>query len=45
MANAFVEYYRFNTEIALDCIVLQRIEEKIGESLHEYAQRWHELAI
>ncbi|XP_075633408.1 uncharacterized protein LOC142605865 [Castanea sativa] len=44
MANAILEYYRFNTKIAHDCTVLQRIEKKSGESLCEYAQRWRELA-
>ena len=32
MANSFLEYYRFNIEIALDCIVLKRLEKKSGES-------------
>ena len=32
MANFFLEYYRFNTEIAPDRIVLQRTEKKSGES-------------
>ena len=45
MANFFLEYYRFNTEIAPDCTVLMRIEKKSGESFQEYAQRWCELAI
>ena len=44
MVNAFLEYYQFNTEIALDCMVLMRTEKKSGESFREYAQRWHELA-
>ena len=44
MANSFLEYYRFNTEIAPDCKVLMRTEKKSGESFQEYAQRWHELA-
>ena len=44
MANAFLEYYWFNIEIALDHIVLQRTEKKSGESFLEYAQRWCELA-
>ncbi|KAL0015475.1 hypothetical protein SO802_002544 [Lithocarpus litseifolius] len=44
MANFFLEYYRFNTEIAPDRIVLQRTENKSGESFREYAQRWCELA-
>ena len=44
MANAFLEYYQFNTEIVLDHIVLQSTEKKGGESFHEYAQRWRELA-
>ena len=44
MANAFLEYYQFNTEIASDLTVLQRTKKKNGESFHEYAQRWHELA-
>ena len=43
MANAFLEYYRFNTEIALDRTILQRIEKKNGESFHEYTQRWYKL--
>ena len=37
MANSFLEYYRFNTEIAPDRIVLQRIEKKSGECFREYA--------
>ena len=44
MANSFLEYYRFNTEIAPDRTVLMRTEKKSGESFREYAQRWHELA-
>ena len=44
MANVFLEYYQISTEIAPDRIVLQRIEKKSGESLHEYAQRWRKLA-
>ena len=44
MANAFLEYYRFNTKIVSDCIVLQNVEKKSGESFCEYAQKWHELA-
>ena len=30
MANAFLEYYQFNTEIASDHIVLQRTKKKSG---------------
>ena len=44
MANSFLKYYRFNTEIALDRTVLQRTEKKSAESFCEYAQRWRELA-
>ena len=44
MANAFLEYYRFNTEIVPDRTVLQMTEKKSGEYFHEYAQRWYELA-
>jgi len=44
MTNSFLEYYRFNTEIAPDHTVLQRTEKKSRESFHEYAQRWRELA-
>ena len=44
MANSFLEYYRFNIEISLDCIVLMRTEKKSGESFQEYDQRWRELA-
>ena len=44
MINSFLEYYRFNTEIALDRMVLMRTEKKIGESFREYAERWCELA-
>ena len=44
MASAFLEYYWFNTKIALDRIVLQRIENKSRESFCEYDQRWWELA-
>ena len=44
MANLFLEYYRFNTEIAPNYIVLMRIEKKSMESFYEYAQRWRELA-
>ena len=32
MVNSFLEYYRFNTEIALDCTVPMRTEKKSGES-------------
>ena len=32
MANSFLEYYRFNTEIGPDRTVLIRIEKKSGES-------------
>ena len=44
MANSFLEYYRFNTEIAPDCTVLMRIEKKNGESFQEYGpleERYH----
>ena len=44
MANSFLEYYRFNIEIALDCTILIRTEKKSGESFQEYAQKWCELA-
>ena len=44
MANSFVEYYRFNTEIAPNQIILQRTEKKSGKSFREYAKRWCELA-
>ena len=44
MANSFLEYYQFNTEIAPDRIILQRTEKKSGESFREYAQTWRELA-
>ena len=44
MANSFLEYYRFNIEIAPDCTVLLRTEKKSGESFREYAQMWCELA-
>ena len=44
MANSFLEYYRFNTEIAPNRTVLIRTEKKNGESFREYAQRWRELA-
>ena len=44
MANSFLKYYLFNTEIAPDHTVLQRTEKKSRESFCEYAQRWHELA-
>ena len=44
MANSFLEYNRFNTEIALDCVVLQRTEKKSRESFCEYAQRSCKLA-
>ena len=43
MANAFLEYYNFNTKIAPDCTVLKRTKNS-GESFREYAQRWRELA-
>ena len=45
MAISFLEYYRFTTEIASDCTVLQMIEKKSGDSFREYAQRWRELAV
>ena len=37
MANSFLEYYRFNIEIAPNRTVLQRIEKKSGECFREYA--------
>ena len=37
MANSFLEYYKFNTEIALDYTILQKIEKNSGESFREYA--------
>ena len=37
MANAFLEYYRFNTKIAPDRTVLQRTKKKCGESFRKYA--------
>ena len=42
--TSFMEYYKFNTEIAPDRIILIRTEKKSEESFQEYAQRWHELA-
>ena len=44
MANSFLEYYQFNTEIAPDRIILQRMKKRSGESFREYAQTWRELA-
>ena len=44
MAISFLEYCRFNTDIALDRTILIRIKKKSGESFREYAQRWRELA-
>ena len=44
MANAFLEYYRFNTKIAPDRTILQRAKRENRESFCEYAQRWRELA-
>ena len=44
MANAFLEYYRFNTKIAPDRTILQRAKRENRESFREYAQRWRELA-
>jgi len=35
MANSFLEYYRFNTKIALDQTVLMRIEKKSGDNALE----------
>ena len=37
MANSFLEYYKFNIEIAPNHMVLMRIEKKSGESFQEYA--------
>ena len=37
IANSFMEYYWFNTKIALDRIVLMRTEKKNQESFREYA--------
>ena len=31
MANAFLGYYHFNTEIAFDCTTIHRAEKKSGE--------------
>ena len=44
MAISFLEYCRFNTDIAPDRTILIRIKKKSGESFREYAQRWRELA-
>ena len=44
MAKYFLEYYRFNTEIASVRTVLQRTKKKSRESFQEYTQRWRELA-
>ena len=38
MANSFLEYYRFNIEIAHDRIVLMSTEKKNGESFWLAAQ-------
>ena len=40
MVNYFLEYYKFNIEIASNHTVLMRTEKKSGESFREYAQRW-----
>ena len=37
MANAFLEYYWFNTKIAPNRTVLQRTKKKSGESFYECA--------
>ena len=37
MANSFLEYYKFNTEIAPDYTILQKIEKNSRESFREYA--------
>ena len=37
VANAFLEYYRFNIDIVPDHTVLQRTKKKSGESFNEYA--------
>ena len=39
MANSFLEYYKFNTEISPDHMVLMRTKKKSRESFREYAQR------
>ena len=44
MTNAFLEYYRFNIEIAPDYTVLQMTKKKSGESFCEYTKRWCKLA-
>ena len=44
MSYAFLDFNRFNIEIALDRIDLQRMEKKSEESFREYAQRWREKA-
>ena len=44
MANAFLDYYLFNTMIALNYTVLKRTEKKSRESFREYTKRWCELA-
>ena len=38
MANFFLEYYGFNTEIAPNRTILQRTEKKSRESFYEYAK-------
>ena len=38
MTNSFLEYYRFNNEIAPKCTILMRTEKKSGESFWEYAR-------
>jgi len=44
MADAFLEYYQFNTKIAPNHTVFQMTKKKNGESFCEYDQRWRELA-
>ena len=44
LANAFLKQYKYNLDMAPNCIQLQNLSQKKDESFKEYAQRWREMA-
>ncbi|KAA0041964.1 Gag-pro-like protein [Cucumis melo var. makuwa] len=44
LTNSFLKQYKYNVDMALDHLDLQRMRKKSVETFKKYAQRWRELA-
>jgi len=44
LARAFIDQYKYMTDLVLDRLTLQNMEKKSSESFTEYAQRWRDMA-